>query len=62
MNISAIWALLKPVIIITLTIVGYFFAPDFFTRNLFLAIAGLSILFRGGAIWAGIKEVFSALK
>ena len=62
MKLSVIWALLKPVVIIALAVAGYFFANNFFARNVFLTIAILSFMFRGGAIVQGIKTIYLALK
>lgn len=57
-----IWGLVKPVIIIVLSVIGYFWASNFVTRNLFLAIIGLSIVFRGRAIWDGFVNIYNAFK
>lgn len=61
MKLSAIWALVKPVIIITLAAIGYFSAEGFVVRNLFLAIVALSLLFRGGSIVAGFVAIYKAI-
>lgn len=61
MKLDAIWALIKPVIIIVLAAIGYFSAGDFFIRNLFLAIVVLSFLFRGGSIVAGFVAIYNTI-
>lgn len=62
MKAQDIWNLVKPVIIIVLGALGYFFACDFFTRNVFIAIVVLSFILRGGSIINGIKAIIAAFK
>ena len=57
MNLEKMWGLAKPVVIIALCVIGYFFAANKFDQHLFTAIGGLSILFRGKAIWAGLDTI-----
>ena len=61
MKLSKIWGLAKPVIIVTLAIIGYLFAANKVDGYLFTAIGGLSILFRGSAIWSGLGEIKRAI-
>ena len=55
---NKIWQLLKPVIIATLAALGMLFPNSLF----FVAILALSLLFRGGSIIAGFKEIYSYIK
>lgn len=61
MDFSKIWGLVKPIIIFGLAVVGFIFAANKFDGYLFTAIGGLSILFRGAAIWSGLGEVKRAI-
>lgn len=61
MKLSKIWGLAKPVVIITLCVIGFLFASSKFDGYLFTAIGGLSVLFRGAAIWSGLGEIKRAI-
>jgi len=62
MDAKAILNLVKPVIIVTIAVVGWMFSETFFSKNLFLAVAILSLVFRGKAILAGFKAIINVIK
>ena len=54
------WALIKPVIIVVIAGVGWFFTSGL-APKLFLAIIILSIIFRGGSIGRGFVAIYNAI-
>ena len=61
MDLSKIWGLAKPIVIIVLCVIGYLVAANKIDGYLFTAIGDVSILFRGSAIWAGLVAIKDAI-